>query len=145
MAQIKASLVFDAAKGSATVALELAGTTELEHELMEQFFTARSVSLVPFRNGDALESRFVVVQSDAFAKAQRAVENRIRARDGRPSLEDEEAARAKAAELQASLQKREDDAHAAGFDSYAAQQAAKAQAEQTDRIVSALAEKLKAK
>ena len=42
MAQIKASVSFDAAKGTATVSLELAGTSEMEHELLNQFFSSRN-------------------------------------------------------------------------------------------------------
>src|SRR5271170_4300934 len=94
MAQIKASVSFDAAKGTATVQLELAGTSEMEHELLNQFFSSRSVTLTPFHVGDSLESRFVITDPTAFAKAQRATENRIRVRNGQPTVEQEEAAKA---------------------------------------------------
>ena len=71
----------------------------MEHELLAVFFTARSVSLVPFHDGDKLESRFVLEDPNAFAKAQRACENRIRTRDGRPTVEQEEAVKAARAKL----------------------------------------------
>jgi hypothetical protein len=88
MAQLKASIKFDAVKGTATVVLEPVGTTEMEHELLALLFAGRSVSLVPFNNGDLLESRFVIEDKSAFPKAQRACENRIRVREGRPAVED---------------------------------------------------------
>ena len=73
----------------------------MEHELLAQFFQSRSVSLTPFHQGDALESRFVIEDPNAFAKAQRSCENSIRVRDGRPTVEQEEAARKAKAEAQA--------------------------------------------
>lgn len=91
MAKADANLKFDDVKGTATVALSLSGTTEFEHELLAQFFKGRQVSLVPFNNGDQLESRFVIEDKQAFGLAWRAVQNRIRVRDGRPTLEQEEA------------------------------------------------------
>jgi len=107
MSDIKASVKFDMAKpavaatkdnpakpatpDSATVTLELVGLTEMEHELLVQFFKARSVSLVPFNVGDKLETRFVIADDGAFARAQRATENRIRTRNGQPTVEQEEA------------------------------------------------------
>jgi hypothetical protein len=83
-----------ASEDSVTVSLDLVGTTEMEHELLMQFFTARSVSLVPFNVGDKMESRFVIVAPGSFSKAQRATENRIRVRDGRPTVEQEEQVKA---------------------------------------------------
>jgi hypothetical protein len=143
MAQIKASLKFDAEKGSATVVLELGGETEMEHELLAQFFTSRSVSLVPFHVGDELESRFVISQADAFGKAQRAVENRIRARDGRPSVEEEEAAKAARAKAQADREAADKAAQAAGFANAGEKAAHDAAEKEQDGLAEKIAAKLK--
>jgi len=94
MAQVNATVAFDPGDSekpsSATVTLGLAGHSEMEHELLRQFFTQRGVRLVPFHDGDILQARFVITQPDAFPKAQRAVENRIRTRDGRLTVEEEQ-------------------------------------------------------
>lgn len=115
MAQVNTKLTFDAEKGSVTVALDLNGSTEMEHELLTQFFTARAVSLVPMHVGEDLQSAFVIVDTNAYPKAQRACENRIRAREGRPSVEQEEAAKALASQNQADAEKADADAKALGF------------------------------
>jgi cell division protein YceG involved in septum cleavage len=145
MAQIKANVSFDAAKGTATVTLELAGTSEMEHELLAQYFTARSVSLVPFHVGDQLESRFVIEDAGAFARAQRATENRIRLRDGRPTVEAEESAKAAKAKALEAKQKADADAVAEGYDSAEDKEQKLAEAAQFDKLASAIATKLSAK
>jgi len=90
MAQLKASIKFDAAKGTATVSLEPIGATEMEHELLAAYFNSpRSVSLVPFNVADQLESRFIIEDKLAFPRSQRACENRIRVREGRPTVEEQ--------------------------------------------------------
>lgn len=89
MAQLNASIKFDEAKGVAVVKLEPVGATEMEHELLAAYFSVpRQISLVPFGVGDNLESRFVIEDKSAFARSQRACENRIRVREGKPTVEE---------------------------------------------------------
>ncbi len=145
MAQIKANVSFDAAKGTATVALELVGTSEMEHELLAQFFQSRSVSLTPFHQGDALESRFVIEDPSAFAKAQRSCENRIRVRDGRPTVEQEEAARKAKADAQAKRDAADEAAQAEGFADAAEKEAFELEEARQDRLAEKVAAKLAAK
>jgi len=84
MADVKARLTVDPLKGVAAVTLEMAGHTELEHDLILEFFgRPRSVSLVPFRKGDEIEARFTISDPDAPEAAQESVENRKRVREGR--------------------------------------------------------------
>jgi len=90
MANVKANLSFDATKGTVVVTIEPIGQSEMEHELLARFFNSpRQVSLVPFTVNDRLETRFVIEDKFAFPQAQRATENRIRLRDGRPTVEQE--------------------------------------------------------
>ena len=145
MAQIKASVSFDAAKGTATVSLELAGTSEMEHELLAQFFQGRSVSLTPFHVGDALESRFVIDDPDAFPKAQRSCENRIRVRDGRPTVEQAEAAKAARAEALAKKEAADKEAQEGGFADAAEKEAFELEEARQDRLAEKVAAKLASK
>lgn len=145
MAQVKASVSFDAAKGTATVTLELAGQSEMEHELLSQFFTARAATLVPFHVGDQLESRFVLTDADAFAKAQRATENRIRLRDGRPTVEQEQAVKDAKAKFLAAKEAADKAAVAEGYADASDKSQKLAEAAEFDKLASAIAAKLDAK
>lgn len=145
MSDIKATVAFDAAKGTATVTLNLIGTTEMEHELLATYFTNRPLQLVQFHEGDLLEARFVIEDSAAFAKAQRNVMNRIRVRNNQPMIEQEEAsiaARKAADELAA---KADADAKAAGFASAAEQREAEAEEARLDKLTERIADKIAAK
>ncbi|MGB9244880.1 MAG: hypothetical protein WCC03_16130 [Candidatus Acidiferrales bacterium] len=142
MAQVKANIKFDP-KGTATVAIDLAGESEMEHELLAVFFTARSVSLVPFHDGDKLESRFVLEDPNAFAKAQRACENRIRVRDGRPTVEQEEAAKATRAKAVAEREAADAQAKKEGFAVADDKATKEARAAEFDDLAEAVANKLK--
>lgn len=144
MAKINASVSFDSEKGAATVRLELVGASEMEHELLAQFFSARQVALVPFNAGDSLESRFVISDPLAFPKAQRATDNRIRTRNGQPTVEQEEAAKTAKAQQQAERDKLEAAAKAAGFESYAEQQEVEAATAREDALVAKVAAKVAA-
>ena len=96
---IDAKGTFDKEKGTLTVVLDLAGHTELEHEMLAAFFRCGcSVSISPTHHGDKLSAQFSMFDPDAFDLASHNLENRKRADDGRPSLEQEaDATRAQAA------------------------------------------------
>lgn len=98
MARVFAHMKLDMASGRAQVNLELAASTELEHEIVAEFFgKAREVKLEPYSpqgsSPDELYASFSIMDGLAFMAAQRAVENRIRKREGRPSVEEEAAQR----------------------------------------------------
>ena len=142
MAQITAKVSFDPEKDSATVTLVPIGASEMEHELLTQFFQPGSVSLVPFHEGDQLESRFVIVKSGAFKDAQRACENRIRVRDGRPTIEQEEARIAAKAKWDADRAEANKAAIAAGYASADAMELAQQQNAARASLASAVADEL---
>lgn len=142
MAQVKANIKFDP-KGTATVAIDLAGESEMEHELLAVFFTARSVDLVPFHDGDKLESRFVLDDPDAFAKAQRACENRIRTRDGRPTVEQEQAIKDAKAKVLADREAADAAAQAEGFEDADDKASQLAKKSEFEALADAIAKRLK--
>jgi hypothetical protein len=102
MNQVTATVEFDQGKGTVKFALDLQGNTELDHELLAAAIGAgRSVSIKPAHNGDELFAEFVIEDEDIWPDALHNLENRYRARDGKPSLEEEAAlaaAQKKAAE-----------------------------------------------
>lgn len=83
----------DKNKNKLNVSIDLQGHNEFEHEILGQFFGApRSVSLSPNFHEQVMKVEFSVEDAGAFNKAVRALENRRRKVDGKPSLEEEEAA-----------------------------------------------------
>ena len=129
---------------SAVVTLILLGTSEMEHELLLQFFgPSRSVTLTPFHEADLLESRFVIQQDGAFAKAQRACENRIRVRDGRPTVDEDEARAKLIADFKAKKEAADAAAQKEGYADADDKAAKTAEAAEFDRLASAIADKLK--
>ena len=94
MLTVKATMEFDAGLGVMVVSLDIQGDSEMEHEVLKAAFAAdRSVVLVPAHqgtNGDDLYVKFWFTDTNVFPLAARALENRIRVRDGRPTVEQEE-------------------------------------------------------
>ncbi len=123
---INATGTFDAEKGTFTLEMDLEGHTEMEHEMLAAFFAdKRSVIVFPTHEGDVLSASFVIADHDAFDLAVHNLENRKRAQDGRPSLEQEAAASAAQVAAQ----------HLAQANAKAnAEAAAKEQQESRDRI-----------
>jgi len=139
------TLSFDAAKGSVTASLKLEGESEMEHELLVQFFQSRSVTLMPFHVGDSLESRFVITDPAAFANAQRATENRIRVRDGRPTVEQELALKEAKAKAIAAREAADKAAQAEGYANADDKAQKMARAAEFDELATAVAAKLQPK
>ena len=95
------TITLDRQRGTCTINIEPLGETELDHELLEEFFQKRTVVLMPMHQGDRLSARIVIADADAFSRAIHDLENRKRAVDGRPSLEQEAEAKAQAAKVAA--------------------------------------------
>ncbi len=92
MAQVEAKVTFDQAEGLVIIRMDLQGNSELEHELLVAAIgKGRSVSIVPDHAGDELFAVIGIQDDSIWPKATRAYENRIRVRDGRPTVEEEEA------------------------------------------------------
>ena len=126
MITINATGVFDKEKGTFAVSLDLAGHTELEHEmLLAMIGSGRTVSLSPTHDGEELSAGFSIYDPAAFDLAVHNLENRHRIADGRPTLEQEAEAAANQKKYQAQA---ETDAKAS------AEKAAKDQQDSRDRI-----------
>jgi hypothetical protein len=82
MSRITAKLNLDPLSDSATVTLEPVADTALEHELLLELFQSHAIGMVAEHKGDILSVRFTVTNTGAFLRAQRAVENRMRIRQG---------------------------------------------------------------
>lgn len=129
-----------------TLVLDPIGSTAVEHELLRQFFTKRSVTIIPLPTpADDLSFSFSIEQPDAMRTAQRAAENRLRLAEGRPTVEVEEAQAKAAADAQAAKAAADKAAQAAGFANAKAQAAAQAQTASEDRIAAKVAEQLSKK
>lgn len=98
---IKTNATFDAQKGTLTLDFDLVGTSELDHELLAQFFRDDLTS-----NTDNLHARLVMKDPGAFSAALRNLENRKRKADGRPTLEEEAKNATAAKATQEAAQKR---------------------------------------
>jgi hypothetical protein len=114
MAQVEAKVTFDQKEGLVVFRLDLQGNTELEHEILAAAIgNGRSVSIVPDHAGDELFAVFGIKDESIWQKATRALENRIRVRDGRPTVEEEEAQATMAEAARKDAEKREAEAKAA--------------------------------
>lgn len=92
MAQVTAEVTFDQVAGTAVLRLDLQGNTELEHELLVAMIgDGRKVMMVPDHRGDELFAVIGIQDRDMWDEAQHTLENRYRVRDGRPTIEEEEA------------------------------------------------------
>lgn len=92
MAQVNVVVTMDREKGTVKFSMDLQGNTELEHEILAAAIAdGRKVSIMPMHAGDELFAEFTVVDPNIWPAAERALENRIRVRDGRPTLDEEEA------------------------------------------------------
>lgn len=97
MHMISISPTFDAASGTFRFDMDFQGGTEMEHEILAALFASpRTVRIMPTHKRDELFATFSIVDGAVFARATRAHENRIRERDGRLSVEEEQAAIEKA-------------------------------------------------
>lgn len=91
MNQVSATVTLDQEKGTVTFSMDLQGDSELDHEILAATIGAgRSVSIQPAHHGNELFAEFVIADLSIWPKASRALENRIRVRDGRPTLDEEE-------------------------------------------------------
>jgi hypothetical protein len=115
MPQVTATVEFDQLNGSVKFSLDLQGATELEHELLAAAIgTGRSVSLIPAHKQDELFVEFTIRDVRIWPTALRALENRHRKADGRPSLQQEEEAERLAKENErAALEANKEEADAA--------------------------------
>lgn len=92
MLTVTASIQVIAEKGIAKITLEPIGHSEFEHELLAQIFgSTRSVTIIPRHKGELLAAEFAIVDPKMHQRAARALENRKRKRDGRMTMEEEEA------------------------------------------------------
>lgn len=92
MSTVTATVEFNQEKGTVKFVLDLQGTTELDHELLAAAIgTGRSVEIAPAHNGNELFAEFTVIDPNLWPKAIRALENRKRVSEGRPTIEEEEA------------------------------------------------------
>ena len=92
MAQVETKVAFDQATGEVKFSMDLQGNTELEHELLAAAIgDGRKLVILPAHSGNELYAEFVIHDETIWPKAVRAMENRIRVRDGRPTLDEEEA------------------------------------------------------
>ena len=110
MSAVVTVIELDQAKGTAKFSMDLKGATEFEHELLAAIIgTGRSVSIVPAHKQDELYAEFTIRDTRIWPTAMRALENRKRKADGRPSVEEEEKqiADAKAAEEEAASEEPE--------------------------------------
>jgi hypothetical protein len=90
---ITATATPDRVEGTLLVDLDIVGQSELDHELLAAFFASPvTVRIVPTHDGDELHAQFVIQDKAAFAVAVHNLDNRHRKADGRPSLEEEQAA-----------------------------------------------------
>ena len=109
--EAKATIEFDNVKGTVKFSLDLKGVTEIDHELLlATIGSGRSVSISPAHKGDDLFAEFTIFDTSIWPKAARALENRKRKADGKPTVEEEEAQNALRV---AQLQKADADAKAA--------------------------------
>lgn len=101
MSQVTATVEFDQQKGTVKFSMDLQGNSEIDHELLiAAIGTGRSVSLTPAHSGNELFAEFTIADKSIWPKAIRALENKKRVADGKPTVEEEQAqiAKAKAAE-----------------------------------------------
>lgn len=97
MNQVTATVTLDQEKGTVKFSMDLQGDTELDHELLTAAIgTSRSVSVTPAHNGEELFAEFTITDASIWPKALRSLENRKRALEGKPSVEEEEAQEAMA-------------------------------------------------
>jgi hypothetical protein len=89
---VEAKVSFDQKAGEVKFSLDLQGNTELEHELLAAAIgKGRRIVILPAHVGDELFAEFMIDDETIWPNAMRALENRIRVRDGRPTIEEEEA------------------------------------------------------
>ena len=111
MSAVVTVIELDQAKGTVKFSLDLQGATEFEHELLAAVIgTGRSVSIVPAHRGEELFAEFTIRDPKIWPTAIRALENRKRKADGRPSVEEEEQ---KIADAEAAQEQAEDKSQAA--------------------------------
>jgi hypothetical protein len=90
MSQVTATVEFNQEKGIVKFAMDLQGNTELDHELLAAAIgNGRKVIILPAHNGEELFAEFTIEDEDIWPEAMHNLENRHRARDGKPSLEQE--------------------------------------------------------
>lgn len=91
MAQATVKVTFDQKAGEVTFSLDLQGNSELEHELLVAAIgNGRRVTIMPNHVGDELFADFIIEDESIWPAAMHALENRIRVRDGRPTIEEEQ-------------------------------------------------------
>jgi len=111
MSAVVTVIELDQAKGTAKFSMDLKGATEFEHELLAAIIgNGRSVSIVSAHKQDELYAEFTIRDPNIWPTAIRALENRKRKADGRPSVEEEEK---RIADAEAAQEQAEDKSQAA--------------------------------
>jgi hypothetical protein len=104
--ETRAEAIFE--QGSLSISLRILPSNDHQHDLLAALLSDDAEVKIERVSDTKLQIH--VDSKDAFARGQRRIENRVRKMQGRPSLEEEEAAIAKADADAAAKRKADDDA-----------------------------------